>query len=404
MSRRTVTLLVAGDRGGGRGLAAALLPGAVRHPQPGPDAEHAGPDLQRAADHASPATAPTRPPGTSTWSRCPSWAAPATAFNVFTALRAWLTPHDAVVPEQELFPPGQSQQQVVQQDTEQMASSQQTAEAAALCTLGIHFTTVDTITQTEKGLPAAGVLQPGDVITAVDGTPISCRRDTGDLIRAHPPGTPVALTILREGQDRAGPAEDRQRAGAHRDRRATCQESYRFPFPIKINVGDIGGPSAGLMFALGIVDKLTPDNLTGGRFIAGTGEISANGAVVRDRRHPAENGRAPARRGRDGLPDPGRQLPGHQRGGAGRAAPGQGEHAAPGYRRADSHQGRLRVAGCCPAAANRPASAPASAVRPAQPQRGWRAMAVASGRPCRAAGTFPSGARATRPAWTCDGE
>ena len=57
------------------------------------------------------------------------------------------------------------------------------------------------------------------------------------------------------------------------------QESYRFPFPIKIKVGDIGGPSAGMMFALGIVDKLTPGNLTGGRFVAGTGEISANGAV-----------------------------------------------------------------------------------------------------------------------------
>ena len=56
-------------------------------------------------------------------------------------------------------------------------------------------------------------------------------------------------------------------------------ETYQFPFQVKINVGNIGGPSAGLMFALGIMDKLTPGGLTGGRFIAGTGEISANGAV-----------------------------------------------------------------------------------------------------------------------------
>ena len=56
-------------------------------------------------------------------------------------------------------------------------------------------------------------------------------------------------------------------------------ENYRFPFPVKINVGAIGGPSAGLMFALGIVDKLTPGGMTGGRFIAGTGEIAANGTV-----------------------------------------------------------------------------------------------------------------------------
>ena len=57
-------------------------------------------------------------------------------------------------------------------------------------------------------------------------------------------------------------------------------ESYQFPFTIKIKVGNIGGPSAGMMFALGIVDKLTPDGLTGGKFIAGTGEISANGTVA----------------------------------------------------------------------------------------------------------------------------
>ncbi len=57
------------------------------------------------------------------------------------------------------------------------------------------------------------------------------------------------------------------------------QEQYKFPFTVQISVGDIGGPSAGMMFALGIIDKLTPDNLTGGKFIAGTGEITAAGQV-----------------------------------------------------------------------------------------------------------------------------
>ena len=57
------------------------------------------------------------------------------------------------------------------------------------------------------------------------------------------------------------------------------QEQYKFPFTVKISVGDIGGPSAGMMFALGIIDKLTPNNLTGGKFIAGTGEITASGQV-----------------------------------------------------------------------------------------------------------------------------
>jgi len=56
-------------------------------------------------------------------------------------------------------------------------------------------------------------------------------------------------------------------------------ESFVFPFNVSISVGNIGGPSAGMMFALGIIDKITAANLTGGRFIAGTGEIEANGTV-----------------------------------------------------------------------------------------------------------------------------
>src|SRR5712664_3194561 len=116
---------------------------------------------------------------------------PGNGFNVFTAVRAWLTPHTAVVPETELCPSGQAEQQVVQQET---------AQAAALCTLRIHFDTVDTVTQTEKGLPAARVLRVGDTITAVDGTPVTCAHDTGTLIRSHPPGSVVTLTILRKGK------------------------------------------------------------------------------------------------------------------------------------------------------------------------------------------------------------
>ncbi len=203
---------------------------------------------------------------------------PQTHFNIFAALRAWLSPHDAVVPSSEIFTPGDTPQQVAKQDTEEMANSQQTATAAALCQLNIRFRTVDTVQATLKGMPAAGVLRPGDVIAAVDGTPVTCRADAGTLIKEHKPGAPVELTILRHGQtipvrltttDFQGEPE----IGVY------LVESFVFPFSVTIDVGDIGGPSAGLMFALGLIDKITPDNLTGGRFIAGTGEIEANGTV-----------------------------------------------------------------------------------------------------------------------------
>ncbi len=207
---------------------------------------------------------------------------PSDSLNVFAALRAWLTPHEAVVPEEELFGPGQTQQQVVQQDTQQMASSQETATAAALCVLGIKFQVVDTITAVAKGFPAHGVLQRGDVITAVDGKPVTCKANAATLIRARAPGAPVTLTIARTVGGSRVTKQFHLKTAAIGGRAVvgiSLSENYVFPFNVKIRVGDIGGPSAGMMFALGIVDKLTPGNLTGGRFVAGTGEISANGAV-----------------------------------------------------------------------------------------------------------------------------
>ena len=199
---------------------------------------------------------------------------PSDSFNVFTALQAWLTPHDAVVPEQELFQPGQTQQQVTRQNTQQMVTSQDIATAAALCQLGIRFTTVDTVGSVDKGLPAAGALRPGDVITAVDGAPVTCRADAGVLIRSHPPRTPVTLTVRRHGATRRVRLKTAD-VGGHAVVGVHVAETYQgFPVKVKISVGNIGGPSAGLMFALAIIDKLSPANLTGGRFIAGTGVIS----------------------------------------------------------------------------------------------------------------------------------
>jgi Lon-like protease len=203
---------------------------------------------------------------------------PGTDFNIFAALQAWLSPHDAVVPESEIFTPGQSSQQVAKEDTEEMANSQQTATAAALCQLNIPFRTVDTIQATVAGMPASGVLHPGDVIAAVDGTPVTCRADAGTLIRARKPGAPVELTILRHGATEHVRLVTANAQGVP-EIGVEIVESFAFPFNVTISVGDIGGPSAGMMFALGIIDKITQDNLTGGRFIAGTGEIEADGTV-----------------------------------------------------------------------------------------------------------------------------
>jgi len=203
---------------------------------------------------------------------------PGTGFNIFGALRAWLTADNAVVPASEIFTPGQTSQQVAREDTEEMANSQETATAAALCQLKINFRTVDTVQATVKGMPAAGVLHRGDVIVAVNGEPVTCRADAATLIKERKPGAPVPLTVARHGKTgqvrlKTADVQGQPEIGVQ------IVESFVFPFDVTISVGDIGGPSAGLMFALGIIDKITPANLTGGKFIAGTGEIEANGTV-----------------------------------------------------------------------------------------------------------------------------
>ena len=122
------------------------------------------------------------------------------------------------------------------------------------------------------------MLKAGDVITAVDGHPVTSPSGLTSLITAHPAGSPLTVTIIRAGRTETVRVGTKQAAG-HPVMGVQVTQQYKFPFTVKFSVGDIGGPSAGMMFALGIIDKLTAENLTSGRFIAGTGEIEASGKV-----------------------------------------------------------------------------------------------------------------------------
>jgi Lon-like protease len=207
---------------------------------------------------------------------------PGQNINIYGALEAWLNPDEAVVPESELFPPGQSEQQAQQEDTEEMAGSQQVATAAAFTYLSIPYQTLITVVGTASGYPASNVLQDGDVITSVDGTPVTSDSVLQNLIRSHRPGTVLDITVIRNGEVKhfnIATVENKDTGGVPIIG-VDIQDQYKFPFTVKFDLGsDIGGPSAGMMFALGIIDKLTADNLTNGKFIAGTGEIEPNGQV-----------------------------------------------------------------------------------------------------------------------------
>jgi PDZ domain-containing protein len=278
MQHRTATLLIAGI-----GVLAALLVAAVTSVPyvtllPGPTLNTLGkqgakPLIQIVGKKTYPTT------GHLNMVTISYIGGPHTDYNIFAALRAWLTPHYAVVPQQVVFPTGSTQQQVVQQDTEEMTGSQQDATAAALCQLNIPYKTVDTVQATLPGKPASGVLKPGDQITAVNGKQVNCHNDLVSMIRATKPGSMVTLTVVRHGHTmkiklKTVDVEGNSVVGVE-----LAPTGFVFPFSVKFNISKIGGPSAGLMFALGIIDKLTTDNLTDGRFIAGTGEIEPNGSV-----------------------------------------------------------------------------------------------------------------------------
>jgi len=198
------------------------------------------------------------------------------------ALRAWFDKHEAVQPKQAICPPGQTSQAVAQQNADEMTQSQQDAITAALLYLHYKPTSVHiSVAGLSAGAPAADVLHTADLILAIDGTTVTGIDQLHSLITAKPAGTTLKLTVDRHGQHldlRARTYTDSGRVvlGFQPDLHAT------FATPdvkIGIDPNSVGGPSAGLAFTLGIIDKLTPGSLSGGRVVAGTGTIDGFGNV-----------------------------------------------------------------------------------------------------------------------------
>jgi PDZ domain-containing protein len=200
--------------------------------------------------------------------------------TVFDALSAWLQSDEVVVPRSSLFPPGQSTQDVDKQNTADFTESQDNAIAAAGCELG-YPAKFGVLTVLSSGA-AASKLAPGDLINTIDGKPADTQAKLLALLAAESPGTKVTVAFTRAGKPMSAsvtlgqPVEGRKGASLGIGPGQVCQ----MPFTVDLGLGNqIGGPSAGTMFALGIIDKVGKQDLTGGRFIAGTGTIDVNGKV-----------------------------------------------------------------------------------------------------------------------------
>ncbi len=193
-----------------------------------------------------------------------------------SAIQGWFSDDEAVVPRELVYPPGESREEVEERNAEDFKVSQTSAETAALRELGYP---VQVVVKTVAGDgPAAGVLKPGDVVTSVDGQPVTAASRLTELIRAKPAGTALEIGYTRDGATATARLTSREQDGRPRIG-VEIDQRQPHPFTLTISLEDIGGPSAGLMFALGIVDKLTPEDLTGGRIIAGTGTIDDEGRI-----------------------------------------------------------------------------------------------------------------------------
>jgi PDZ domain-containing protein len=192
---------------------------------------------------------------------------------------AWLDPDAAVYPRSAVYAPDVTDEQDSEISEILMVSSQDAAVAAALSELGYDLPVVVQVYNVEEGMPAAGKVQAGDRIVSVGGTRVKDPQQVGELVRAHPAGTDLEWVLRRDGKRVTVTMAAVEQDGAPRVG-LTPGTAYEFPFEVNVDPGGgIGGPSAGLIFALAVYDTLTPGTLTGGASIAGTGEITSSGVV-----------------------------------------------------------------------------------------------------------------------------
>jgi PDZ domain-containing protein len=198
--------------------------------------------------------------------------------SLVEAVRGWFDPEVTVVPEESVYPPNQTPEQTQQQNRQAFLTSEEAAETAALGHLGYPEKVV--VQSFSDGSPSKGKLEEGDAIDAIDGRPTPDTDALNAVLSSIPGGTTIEVSYTRLGQPgttslTTKPAE--QRSGSLLGVLVRQQPSA--PFDVDVQVQQVGGPSAGLMLTLGILDLVGNTDLTGGDVIAGTGTIDVSGNV-----------------------------------------------------------------------------------------------------------------------------
>ena len=206
---------------------------------------------------------------------------PELGVDLIQAIGGWFNPKVNVIPREVVYPENLTQQEEEQASFADFSASQSNATAAALNYLHLPVQSKILVSSIESGMPADGVLEPGDIVLSVNGVEVTSAKQTVALIRIPPVGKLVRMAVLRKGRIK----NVLVKTVAHPENAKwpfigiAVDTNYEATFRIDFGVDDVGGPSGGTMFALSIIDKLTPGSLANGKIIAGTGTITPTGEV-----------------------------------------------------------------------------------------------------------------------------
>lgn len=204
--------------------------------------------------------------------------------NLVEAMLAYWMPQRDALPRDVVYAPNKSSDEVKAEERLRMDTSQRDAVVAALRQAGVPVEELPMVAAVQTSGPARDRLQPGDLILAINGNPVATLAEVRTQIRAGGVGAVVTLTVERE---RAATEVEVTTAANPQDASVPwigieVGTGYRYEPQVTFGIShDIGGPSAGLIFALALYDRISPGDLLQGRSVAGTGEIDAEGNVGR---------------------------------------------------------------------------------------------------------------------------
>ena len=200
--------------------------------------------------------------------------------NFAQVIRGWIDPTRAVYPVETVFPKAATQEQIAQENAMAMSTSQENATYAALTELGYQIPTTLYVQGVIKDSPATGLVEPGDIVKSLNGTPIPDYQALLGMLNEIAPGTTVQLGLERAGKDVSVDLITAANEDATGSRLGIgLRLSFDFPVDVEIKIDNVGGPSAGMIFALGIMDRLTEPDEANGKIIAGTGTMDTAGSV-----------------------------------------------------------------------------------------------------------------------------